>query len=173
MIDFSPPPVKLICAITYAPQVNLEDVFADIEAALGAIDDRSMTIDFNHTNYYTPEMGPDLKKLLVSFEKPFWAEDLWLAKKTTVDLEGVYSESGKRKINLDPGYLEPAKLVLASTKNYSHRIYLNQGIWAEVTLIYTENKFQNLPWTYPDYLQPEFIDFLTKARNRIGGKPIG
>jgi len=166
MIDFSPPPVNLICAMTYSPKVYLENVLADIESALGAIDNRSEVIDFIHTDYYTAEMGPDLKKLLVSFERPFWAEDLWLAKRAAIDLEGLYSQAGNRQVNLDPGYLETSKLVLASTKNFSHRIYLSQGIWAEVTLIYADGKFQKLPWTYPDYLEKSFLDFLVKVRGR-------
>ena len=159
-------PVKLISAITFSPNIDLDDIIICLEGAFGLVEDRSEVIDFTQTDYYASEMGPNLKKILVSFENPFSPENLWLAKQTTIDIEHIYKRDGKRQINLDPGYLETSKLVLASTKNFSHRVYLNQGIWAEVTLIYTENNFQKLPWTYSDYLEKEFIDFLKKVREK-------
>jgi len=164
MIDTNPPLAKLICAITFSPSVKLDNIIIQLENAFGQIDDKSNIIEFIHTDYYTPEMGPDLKKLLVSFFNPFKAENLWMAKHTTNDIERMFSDSGKRQANLDPGYLETSKLVLASTKNFSHRICLNQGIYAEVTLLYADGKFQKLPWTYPDYLEKSFLDFLSKTR---------
>ena len=160
------PPVKLICAITFAPSIDIENILTALENAFGIIEDRSEIIDFNHTDYYLSEMGPDLKKMLVSFEQLFKPQDLYLAKQTTIDIETIYKKDGKRRINLDPGYLETSKLILASTKNFSHRIYLNEGIWAEVTLIYSGLQFQKLPWTYPDYMDAKFISFLEKARER-------
>lgn len=166
MIDLNPPSVKLICGVTISSKVNLEDIIINLENTFGLVEDRSRLIDFTHTDYYTPEMGPNLKKLLLSFEKPFLADNLWLAKRSTIDIECIYMKDGKRRVNLDPGYLETSKLVLASTKNFSHRIYLSQGIWAEVTLIYADGKFQKLPWTYPDYLENEFITFLEKTRDK-------
>lgn len=164
MIDKSPALVKLICAVTFSPAVKLDNVIERLEHTFGMVEDRSGIIDFTHTDYYEPEMGADLKKLLLSFEKPFRPEDLWLAKRSTIDIETIFAKNRQRPINLDPGYIETSKLVLASTKNFSHRIYLNQGIWAEVTLIYVEGKFQKLPWTYPDYLEKEFLGFLEKVR---------
>jgi hypothetical protein len=164
MINANPPMVKLICAVTFAPHINLDDVQDSLEGAYGLVDNKSAIIDFNHTDYYTPEMGPNLKKALFSFEIPFDPKDLWLAKRTAIDIESVFIKNDKRQINLDPGYLETSKLVLASTKNFSHRIYLNQGIYGEVTLMYVDGEFQKLPWTYPDYLDDRFIEFLTKIR---------
>ena len=166
MINDSPLPVKLICAITLAPDINLDDVIIHLENAFGPIDDKSEIIRFDYTYYYTPEMGHDLKKVLVSFYNPFKAENLWAAKRTAIDIEKMFTVKGNRRVNLDPGYLETSKLILASTKNFSHRIYLNEGIWAEVTLIYADDKFNKLPWTYPDYLKNEFITFLEKIRKR-------
>jgi len=156
--------VKLICAVTYSPAIRLDDVTENLETAFGLIERRSAIIDFNHTDYYTGEMGTKLKKFLASFEKPLKPENLWLAKKTTIDIEGIYTSEGRRKVNLDPGYVEPSKLVLASTKNFSHRIFLNSGIYAEVTMIYSGGRFTKLPWTYPDYLEQAFIEFLELVR---------
>ena len=166
MVDTNPLPVKLICAITFAPDISLNDVIIHLENAFGSTDDKSEIIRFDYTYYYTPEMGHDLKKVLVSFYNPFKAENLCAAKRTTIDIEKMFTVKGNRRVNLDPGYLETSKLVLASTKNFSHRIYLNEGIWAEVTLIYADDKFNKLPWTYPDYLKDNFITFLEKTRKR-------
>jgi hypothetical protein len=167
MTLIGPPTVKLICAITFAPEINLDDVFFSLEGAFGLIDGKSDIIEFTHTDYYAAEMGPGLKKLLVSFDHDFQANDLWIAKRTTIDIEQVYMKNGKRRINLDVGYLETSKLVLASTKNFSHRISLNQGIYAEVTMLYADGEFKKLPWTYPDYLEPAFQSFLVLTRGAL------
>lgn len=165
MIDPKPPEVKLICAVTFAADINLDNVIENLEGAFGPIDSQSEIINFDHTNYYLPEMGESLKKILFGFDQLIKADNLWLAKRTTIDIEYIYMKDNKRLINLDPGYLETSKFVLASTKNFSHRIYLNQGIFGEVTLLYADGKFQKLPWTYPDYLEDAFQNFLNKARN--------
>jgi len=167
MNNYDSPRVKLICAVTYAQDIDLDDVIFSLEGAFGFVDGKSEAIDFNHTDYYTAEMGPDLKKILFSFEHPFQADNLYLAKRSTIDIEHFFARQHKRRINLDPGYLELSKFVLASTKDFSHRIYLNQGIFAEVTLIYMNDEFQKLPWTYPDYLTPEFLAFLSKTREEF------
>ncbi|MCD6160997.1 MAG: DUF4416 family protein [candidate division Zixibacteria bacterium] len=166
MIDKAPVPVKLICAVTFAPSVDIENILTALENTFGIIESKSEIINFNHTDYYDSEMGTDLQKMLVSFERLFKPQDLWLAKLTTIDIEKIFKKNGKRRINLDPGYLETSKLVLASTKNFSHRIYLNEGIWAEVALIYSGQQFQKLPWTYPDYMDIKFIKFLEATREK-------
>jgi hypothetical protein len=149
----------------FSPGIYIDDIIESLEEAFGLVDGRSEMIDFNHTDYYTLEMGPGLKKVLLSFENLIKAENLWLAKRTTIDIENLYLKDKKRRVNLDPGYLETSKFVLASTKNFSHRIYLNQGIYGEITLMYAEGKFRKLPWTYPDYLEESFLSFLVKTRD--------
>ncbi|MCP4583552.1 MAG: DUF4416 family protein [candidate division Zixibacteria bacterium] len=163
----NPPRVKLICAVTFAPRIKLDDIMFSLERAFGMVDSKSPVIAFDHTDYYQAEMGPDLKKTILSFDYAFKPEDLWIAKRTAIDIESVFAKDGKRGINLDPGYLETSKLVLASTKNFSHRVYLNEGIYAEITLIFADGKFQKLPWTYPDYLDKNIFDFLTKTREGL------
>jgi hypothetical protein len=160
----NPAPVKLICGITISPKLALDDVIENLEYTFGLIDNRSEIIKFTHTDYYAEEMGGNLRKLLVSFERPFHPEDLWLAKRSTIDIESIYAVGGKRQVNLDPGYVEPSKLILASTKNFSHRIYLQQGIYAEVTMTYSGGQFHKLPWSYPDYQEPLFLKFLESVR---------
>jgi hypothetical protein len=109
-------------------------------------------------------MGEDPKKQFLSFDKLIMPDQLADIKNSTNRIESQYSIEGKRTINLDPGYLEESKLILASTKNFSHRIYLRAGIWAELTLSYAAGKFVTHPWTYPDYQTELAYDFLHKAR---------
>ena len=157
-------PVKLICAALYSQSADLDKAIADLENQFGTIDHRSPVYDFTFTDYYDDEMGYDLKKQFLSFEKPVMPDQLADIKNSTNKIEAKYSADRKRTVNLDPGYLEESKLILASTKNFSHRIYLKDGIWAELTLSYASGKFVTHPWTYPDYQTELAYDFLTKVR---------
>ncbi|MBI4723121.1 MAG: DUF4416 family protein [Candidatus Stahlbacteria bacterium] len=144
---------KLICGIIFrAEDCEIEKVIVEMESLLGRIDFRSPTIPFNFTDYYTKEMGAKLKREWIGFELPIQMEALKSIKLTTIKIENKFKRpNGIRTVNIDPGYVTLHNLVLASTKNYSHRIYLGDGIFAEVTLIYKNHKFQPLAWTYSDY----------------------
>jgi hypothetical protein len=157
-------PVKLICAVLFSPAVDLDKTIADLESLFGVIDNRSPVYNFTFTDYYYDEMGECLKKQFLSFEKPVMPDQLADIKNSTNKIETGYSANGKRTVNLDPGYLEESKLILASTKNYSHRIYLKDGIWAELTLSYASGKFVTHPWTYSDYQSELSHDFLNRVR---------
>ena len=113
----------------------------------------------------TAGLFENLKKQFLSFEILIMPDQLADIKNSTIKIETEYSRDGNRSVNLDPGYLEESKLVLASTKNYSHRIYLKDGIWAELTLSYAAGKFVTYPWTYPDYQTELAYDFLKKTRD--------
>jgi hypothetical protein len=131
----------------------------------------SEPFDFTETDYYTPTMGTDLKKQFIAFERPIGPEELAGIKRATNDWEAEYAALGRhpepRPINLDPGYITPAKLVLASTKDHAHRIYLRDGIYAEVTLAYRGRKWQPNEWTYPDYRRDDFQRFFTECRELL------
>lgn len=158
-------PVKLICAVMFSPAADLESAVADLENRFGKIDHKSPVYEFNFTDYYNHEMGEDLKKRFLSFENLIMPDQLADIKNSTIKIETDYSKNGKRTVNLDPGYLEESKLVLASTKNFSHRIYLKDGIWGELTLSYAGGRFVTHHWTYPDYQTELAYDFLKKARD--------
>ena len=157
-------PVKLICAALFSPVSDFDRAIEDLENLFGKIDHKSPEYDFTFTDYYNDEMGENLKKQFLSFDKPIMPNQLADIKISTNKIEADYSIKGKRTVNLDPGYLEESKLILASTKNFSHRIYLKDGIWAELTLSYASGKFVTHPWTYPDYQTELAFDFLDKAR---------
>ncbi len=123
------------------------------------------------TDYYEPEFGSNLQKQFIIFRNPIGLENAHRIKVWTNELEADFAEQStgqiRRRINLDPGYLEPSKLVLFSTKNFSHRVYCGDGIFGEVTLIYEHGKYKILPWTYPDYYWAESLKFLMAMRNEI------
>ncbi|HEC78181.1 MAG TPA: DUF4416 family protein [candidate division WOR-3 bacterium] len=167
-----PKKVLLIVGLIYVPEFNPEPVVGELEKNFGKVGLRSATIPFVHTAYYNKEMGQGLLRRWEVFENPFTPEILVDAKLRTNELEKKYlNEKGGRKINLDPGLLSLSNLILASTKNYSHRIYLGRGIYAEVTLLYRNGGFQVLEWTYPDYREKSTLEFFNKAREFLKKKP--
>jgi hypothetical protein len=164
----TPPPVKLICGFIFSGPEVIQQAVQRLQVQLGPIDVQSEIFLFSHTEYYRKEMGQGLGRLFVSFSRLIRRERLAEVKLLTNGLEENLSRTlkgqNRRQVNIDPGYLEASKLVLASTKNFSHRIYLSRGIYAEVTLQYRQNRFQPLPWTYPDYQSPQVLSFLQRAR---------
>ncbi|HID93519.1 MAG TPA: DUF4416 family protein [bacterium (Candidatus Stahlbacteria)] len=145
---------KLICGVIANSEWMLEKVIAVLKENFGDIDKRSKMIPFDFTNYYEKEMGKGLIREWVSFLKPIKEDEIKNIKLKTIKLEKwLANKDGSRNVNIDPGYVSLSKLVLASTKDYAHRIYLGDGIFAEITLIYRKGAFQPLEWTYPDYRQ--------------------
>lgn len=123
---------------------------------------------FEETDYYKSTMGADLQKTFFAFERGIDPGRLAGIKLQTNRWEDAYAkEAGHgepRPLNLDPGYLTLAKLVLASTKDHAHRIYLSQGIFAEVTLTYRHRRWQAHEWTFPDYQREDYQQFFHRCR---------
>jgi len=109
-------------------------------------------------------MGAGIKRQFVSFTRLILTEQLPAIKLLTNEIEQDLALNGKRRVNIDPGYLNLAKVVLATTKDYSHRLYLGQGIYGEVTLTYAKGKFNPFPWTYPDYQTQAYRQFFEEIR---------
>ena len=126
------------------------------------------------TDYYAPTMGETLPKRLWAFENLIQPDMLAKIKCMTNDWEAEFQEftvcSAERALNIDPGYLDLGKLILASTKDHAHRIYLSEGIFAETTLMYTQKQWKPLPWSYPDYQSPGYQKFLTQCREYLKSK---
>lgn len=140
-------------------------------AAWGPVAVESPVFEFVQTDYYQATMGPDLRKRFFSFARAFNPADLAEVKLQTNQWEREYAgQAGHRELrplNLDPGYLTLGKLVLASTKNHAHRIYLARGVYAEVTLFYRDGRWQAHPWTFPDYRRPEYAAFFSRCREYL------
>ena len=146
-----PAPVKLICGFIFRQEKDLHAALKKLEHAFGRTDFKSRALPFSCTDYYCEEMGTGLSRVFVSFKKLILPGKLAAVKAAANRIEASLSARGRRRVNLDPGYVDLAKLVLATTKDFSHRIYLDKGIFAEVTLTFRGRSFCAYDWTYPDY----------------------
>lgn len=160
-----PQPVKLIASLFAGRPMLLEASRRRLEEAFGPTDYQSEQLPFDHTDYYTPEFGPNLVRTILAFERLVDPGSLATIKRRTNDLETEWQVEGRRQVNVDPGYVSLSKLVLATTKNHAHRIYLTDGIYAEVTLHYRDGAFQGFPWTYPDYASPPYRALFGEIRD--------
>lgn len=161
----SPERVKLIVGLISNDEATLNSTCKALEKNLkNNIDFKSEVIGFSYTEYYKEEMGDGLKRAFLSFKKLMSPDDAAKTKLITNRIEDKLRRNGKRTINIDPGYIDMAKLVLFSTKDYSHRIYVGSGIFAEVTLHYKDKHFNFWPWTYPDYKSEEYMRIFEKIR---------
>lgn len=159
-----PAPAVLVSGILAQTPALADAAETALEREFGPIDRRSPDVPFNYTNYYETEMGPGLVRRWVAFARPVEPGRLAQAKLATNRLEQEFAEEGKRKVNLDPGLLSLHSLILATTKDFAHRVYLGEGIFAEVTLLFESGEFRVLPWTYPDYRSATCLEFLARCR---------
>jgi hypothetical protein len=166
-----PLPVQLLVAASSRYEEALVWGLRECESEYGPPAAVSPAFDFTETNYYDAEMGVGLKKQFWVFEQLVDPGRLPAIKRQTNFLEAEYAglkiHPEPRPLNLDPGYITLAKLVLASTKDHAHRIYLADGIYAEVTLSYRKGGWQPLEWTYPDYRRDDFQAFFTRCRDLL------
>lgn len=164
----SPPDCIFFTAILSNDDAVYEDVCASLIAIAGTPILRIDPIAFDHSDYYREEMGDGLLKGFLAFPPPFHPGRLVYRKRQMRELEWFYgyddSDGFHRVVNIDPGYISLSQVVLATSKNFSHRIYLSDGVFAEVTLLYHAHGWEQLPWTYPDYKIPVVQDFLTECR---------
>lgn len=145
----------------------LEKLYPMLEKVCGPVDMISPWLGFDFTDYYYKEMGSPLFRKVFAFKKLIEQKDLAVIKEKTNAIEQIFAESHQRQVNIDPGYLLSSRFVLATGKDYSHRIYIGRNIYADLTLMYTKNKgFVTLDWTYPDYASKEMTDYLSKVRNK-------
>jgi Domain of unknown function (DUF4416) len=162
-----PKAVKLIIGTLARNKKLFEKAEEFFIEEFGLIDYQSPVISFKYTSYYKKEMGSPLKRKFISFKKLISPEKIAKIKLLTNLIEEKLSISNKRQVNIDPGYISDAKLILATTKDYFHRIYLSQGIYAEVTLKWRKHSFEPFEWTYPDYRSKEYLCILNKIRNNL------
>jgi hypothetical protein len=159
------PSVKYFTALTFGPEVNSKTIFDKLQNIFSEIDSHSPIFLFDDfTRYYEKEMGLKLKKQIISFLELQPAEHLPDVKVATNEIEEKFRTNRGRAVNIDPGYLSAAKMILATTKDYDHRIYLGQGIFGDVHLRYRRGKFQFNDWTYPDYRQEQILTYFDRLR---------
>ena len=167
-------PVKanLTISVMFRDDALLAEIKGILEKKYGETDAVSKVYDFSSISpYYDPEMGCDIKKTVFSFKEPVPRDLLKDVKLFCVELEKKYSENGSRLVNLDPGLVTLENFILATGKNYSHRIYLGSGVFAEVTLMFgKKNAVKELPWSYRDYLYEPARSFLLEVRELYRAK---
>jgi len=165
MLQFqSPLKVKFICGFIFKDNTVYIKALAVLEKKFGAIDVESAAIDFNFTDYYEKEMGKDLIRRFISFKKLQDPGAFIKIKHFCVKLERKFAVGNLRRINIDPGYLNEAKLVLTTTKDFSHRIYLGSGVFAEITLNYHAKGFHDHSTTFPDYRTDKYKNIFLEIR---------
>ncbi len=160
-----PEPAKLFVSLIAMDQEVFDRGVEDLCLAFGKTETVSGRFPFDFTDYYTPEMGKPLFRHFVTFGRLIPLPSLPDIKQATNHLEEKYAApSGKRRINIDPGYICLEHVILATTKGYTHRPYLRDGIYADLELIYRDKSFQALAWTYPDYRQEGVIRLFNQFR---------
>ncbi len=156
---------KLIAALMSSELDLLDEVQQQLAQIFGACELRGALYSFDaFSAYYEREMGTGLQKRFISFAGMIQVETLPGIKHKTNTIEAQYASNEQRRINIDPGYVTHAQMVLATTKPYSHRIYLGNGIHAELTYLCKGKNFYPMDWTYPDYREPFAIRFFEQVR---------
>lgn len=165
-------PAAFFCALTGKPGEAWERALLELEALFGPEVERLPPYPFSFTHYYEREMGRGLEKSLVVYRDRRPPGELADLKRKALEVERRLADAeGNRRVNLDPGYVTLAKVVLASAKDFSHRVCIGGGIYGEVTLKATAvGAWEALPWTYPDYRSESVQQFLWRARQALHGE---
>lgn len=164
---FLPEEALLFTGALYREEKYFSIAKQKLVAQFGEMNMESGPMQWDYSDYYREELGTPILRKFIFFRDRINPETLCDIKLATNDMERQLSEEGRRNINLDPGYLTPSKVVLASTKNYSHRIYLGKGIYAEVTLVYRDGRYCPYLFTYRDYASDAYAEIFAAARKII------
>ena len=162
-----PQAAKLVIGVFLRDKGLIGPVAEALEAGFGPLEAASVWLPFWGTDYYQEEMGTPLFRRMFSFVEPLPQDRLAQVKIATNRIEQTFVRGQRRRVNIDPGYLLPERFVLATGKNFTHRIYIGQGIYADLTLIFSHGRFRSLPWTYPDYAEQRMQRFLGDVRQRL------
>ncbi len=159
-----PKSVKYFASLIFRSEISLHQAQGELTNYIGKIQSTTGLIPFSHSNYYDRELGESLMRLFLLFDPLLHRDLLPEIKLKTNEIERLLSVDGKRTVNIDPGYIALEHVVLATTKGYSHRIYLNKGIYADLALVYHNGTYRPLEWTYPDYREQQTIDIMNQWR---------
>jgi hypothetical protein len=163
--------VKLFAGILYSDASRLADALVLLQERYGEIDYRSRSFPFTFTDYYAAEMGDAIFRVFVSFGLLVHPNQLARIKKETNGIEDRLAVDGKRKVNIDCGYMDYDKVVLASAKYNGQKVYLDLGIWADLTLHYEKKRFEPYPWSFPDFKSGLYNDVFLTIRRRFKAQP--
>jgi len=161
-----PSKAMLFASIIYRDTAVLDSASKRLMSEYGALAWKTDELSFDKTDYYATEMGAELKRVFIFFEKLIERDEISEIKKKTNSIEKDLLKGNSRTANIDPGLLTLENVVLATGKNFSHRIYIKDGIFAEITLINKGGGFRALEWTFPDYASPEIIKIFNDVREK-------
>lgn len=161
-----PDPARLVVSVFMNDRALAGDLVPLLENLFGPVTAESPWFDFDYTDYYTREMGTPLHRKLYAFQRLIRQDALAGIKETTNALETRWARQERRCINIDPGYLLLSRFVLATGKDFAHRICIGRRIYAEVTLMFQKGRAVTLPWTYPDYASDGISGFLLQVRRQ-------
>ena len=170
MQPIEPTPVKLVCGVLYSDEHILEQAREMLIEKYGPIDYKTKDFPFEITDYYIPEMGSPIFRLFYSFKDLIHPKALAWIKIECNKIEDSIAVEGKRKVNLDPGYMDYDKFVLASAKYNAHKIYLDYGIWADLTLMYKHGKLVASDYAFPDFKTGEYEKEILFIRAKYKGQ---
>jgi len=159
------PPVKILAAVLCGGGIDFDaGIAGELERLLGPIDYRGGGYPFENTDYYEDEMGPGLARTIVSFGPLREPTDIVRIKIAAAGIEERLAEGGSRRVNIDPGYMDYFKVVLASFKEGPQKIYLGEGVYADPVLLYQNGAFESLPWSFPDFKAGTYAGDFTAIR---------
>ncbi len=159
-----PVPVKLFCGVLFSDRQLLGIARSKVQEQFGEIDFESQAIPFAISEYYRPEMGWPIERIFWSFKQLIGPQEIAQIKIDCNNLEDWLASGGNRKVNLDPGYLDYDKIVLASAKYNGQKIYLNYGIYADLTLHYEKGNYYPYPWSFPDFKSGQYNKIFLRIR---------
>lgn len=169
MADIKPfAPVKLICGIITSGQSVFTRSQSCLENEFGSVDHSSPLYEFKSTDYYEKQMGSGLMRRFLSFHDLIKPEQLSRIKIRTNELEDIIrleSETQNRIVNIDPGYMTASALIMATAKDFAHRVPLRDGIYAHLELLFLKKSIKTLSWTYPDFRSEIYHSFFLEVRN--------
>jgi len=159
-----PRPARLVVSVIYREERRFAEAVPRVESVAGPVRAVGGRLPFDRTDYYGGEMGAPLFRRFLAAERTVRRDNLAAIKVAMESIEAELSDGGRRTVNLDPGLLTPESFILATGKNFSHRVYLGEGVFADLTLVYRGGEFRPLPWTYPDYASDEIRSLLRDLR---------
>ena len=162
-----PDPAKLIIRFLYSDSGAQRQALQALVSEFGQMDFLSAPGAFPYTDYYDSELGEGICRQTAGFLELVAPASLPDIKLRTNEIETTLSRDGKRQVNIDPGLLSLERFVLATGKNFTHRVYLRDGIYADLALIYQDGSYRPLAWTYPDYREPVFLHYLGALRKKL------
>ncbi len=159
---------RLLVYIVHSSLDALADALSALEKRFGLVQFETLELPDNKDEFYREEMGENLQRRFFSFERTIGRDAMTNVKSVCHKIESQFADRVDdycfRTVNIDPGILTPSNIVMASHREYNHRVYLEDGVYAELALVWSKGRYVRLPWTNPDFCHGEAIEFFQRVR---------